>query len=100
METIKDLFLNPSLEQSFLNIQSFKNYLKLHYSEKDVVATFATDSFWGSFYTWGFRCYTSKPWSSNSALLHAKKRKSYFRPQWTDWSGAKGQQILHMPAWD
>lgn len=32
-----------------------------------------------------------------TALLPAKKRKSYFRPQW---AGAKGQQTLHMPAWD
>lgn len=43
METLRDLFLNPSLEQSFLNIQSFSNYVKLHYNEKNVVATFATD---------------------------------------------------------
>lgn len=99
--TLGDLFTNNSLEQNFLNIQNFSKYLKLHCNERKCCSNLC---YWhgcsSSFYTWGFRCCTSKTSSSDSALLPAKKRKSYFRPQRTDWSGAKGQQTLHMPGWE
>lgn len=72
METLRDLFLNPSLEQSFLNILSFSNYLKLQW-KKCCSNLCYWHGCWGSFYTWGFRCCTSKPWSSSSPYCMPRK---------------------------